>query len=69
REMNLILLTIAHPNFRITVEDRWFWRRPRYQAVRANPAEPGLYCLITTDPDELNDALTADKAHRPCPPP
>ena len=63
-EMNAILLGIAHPHYRVTLVNCWHWREPRYQAIAKKPLESRLYCLITADPDEMNEALKAGQAHR-----
>jgi hypothetical protein len=71
-EMTLAMLAIAHPGFRVTMQARRYWRSPRFEAVRRNGAEPGLYAVITSDADELHAALTADAARtrfaEPAPP-
>jgi hypothetical protein len=50
------LLTIAYPAFTIT-RQHYTWRKPRWEAVRKNPAATGLYAVITPDLDELSAAL------------
>ena len=52
------LLTIAYPAFTIT-RQHYAWRQPRWEAIRKNPAEPGLYAAITPDIDELRAVLAA----------
>jgi hypothetical protein len=52
------LLTIAYPAFTIT-RQHYTWRNPRWEAVRKNPAAPGLYAVITPDLDELSAVLAA----------
>jgi hypothetical protein len=57
-------LTSAYPAFAIT-RQHYTWRKPRWEAVRKNPREPGLYAAITPDVDELRAVLAA--AIRPGP--
>jgi hypothetical protein len=52
------LLTLAYPAFTIT-RHPCTWRRPRWEAVRKNTTEPGLYAVITPDLDELATVLAA----------
>ena len=52
------LLTLAYPAFTITCQ-HYTWRKPRWEAVRKNPREPGLYAAITPDMDELRAVLAA----------
>ena len=52
------LLTLAYPAFTITGH-QYTWRRPRWEAVRKNTAEPGLYAVVTPDLGELADVLAA----------
>jgi hypothetical protein len=51
-------LTSAYPAFAIT-RQHYTWRKPRWEAVRKNPREPGLYAAITPDVDELRAVLAA----------
>jgi hypothetical protein len=57
-DTSLALLTITYPAFTITCHT-YGWRQPRWQAVRKNPADPGLYAIITPDLDELHATLAA----------
>jgi hypothetical protein len=52
------LLTIAYPQFTITRHHQP-WRWPRWEAVRKDAREPGLYAAITPDLDELAAVLAA----------
>jgi hypothetical protein len=52
------LLTLAYPAFTIT-RQHYTWRRPRWEAIRKDPAASGLYAVITPDLDELAAALAA----------
>jgi hypothetical protein len=52
------LLTIAYPAFRITRHDGTC-RPSRWEAVRKNPVDPGLYAVITPDLDEIRAVLAA----------
>jgi hypothetical protein len=52
------LLILAYPAFTITCH-HYTWRRPRWEAVRKNTAEPGLYAVVTPDLGELADVLAA----------
>ncbi len=59
-EMNLGLLMIAYPQFAVTAlawpgRSRWRW-----QVIRRNPADPGLYAIITPDLTEAYQAMAAD---------
>jgi hypothetical protein len=57
-EMNLALLVIAYPQFAITaIPGR---RRPRWEVVRRNSADPGLYAIITDNLTEAYQAMAAD---------
>jgi hypothetical protein len=62
------LLTLAYPAFTITCHHHT-WRRPRWEAIRKNTAEPGLYAAITPDLDELAATLAATITARPAPTP
>jgi hypothetical protein len=62
-EMNVILLGIAHPQYQFSLAESWHWPEPRYQAIARKPLETRLYCLITADPDEMNETLKTDQAH------
>ena len=58
-EMNLGLLMIAYPQFAVTAlawpgRSRWRW-----QVVRRNAADPGLYAIITPDLTEAYQAIAA----------
>jgi hypothetical protein len=57
--VHLSLLTLAYPAFIIT-RQHCTWRRPRWEIVRKNPADPGLYAVITPDLDELRAILAAN---------
>jgi len=52
------LLILAYPAFTIT-RQTCTWRKPRWEAVRKNTADPGLYAVITPDLDELAAVLAA----------
>jgi DMSO/TMAO reductase YedYZ heme-binding membrane subunit len=52
------LLTLAYPAFTITCHHHT-WRKPRWEAVRKNTADPGLYAIVTPDLAELAAALAA----------
>jgi hypothetical protein len=41
----------AHPVFKVSLIPHW--TRPRWELVRRNGADPGLYCLITADLNEV----------------
>lgn len=45
----------AHPVFKVSLSPHW--TRPRWEIVRRNGADPGLYCLITADLNEVVAAL------------
>lgn len=57
--VHLSLLTLAYPAFTIT-RQHYTWRRPRWEIVRKNPGEPGLYAVITPDLEELRAILAAN---------
>lgn len=65
-KMDLSLLVAAFPAYTFTCHPHG-WRGPRWEAVRRNPADPGLYALITADLSELHAILTA--ASEPAGPP
>jgi hypothetical protein len=57
-DVNLTLAQMAaHPVFKVSLSPHW--TRPRWELVRRNGADPGLYCLITADLNEVVAALTA----------
>jgi hypothetical protein len=56
-EMNLGLLRYAHPEFSFSFLMLGWGPELRYEAVSKNPAAPGLYAVITTDPGELHEIL------------
>jgi hypothetical protein len=57
-DVHLSLLTMAYPAFTIT-RQHYAWRKPRWEIVRKNPQDPGLYAAITPDLDELRAILDA----------
>jgi hypothetical protein len=58
-EVRLAALAAAYPEFRLSKRTRPGDHRPRWELVRNNAAELGLYALITTDLAELTAALEA----------
>jgi hypothetical protein len=52
------LLTLAYPAITITCHHHT-WRKPRWEVVRKNNADPGLYTIVTPDLDELAAVLAA----------
>lgn len=64
--MDLSLLAIAFPAFTITCHPNG-WREPRWEAVRRNPADPGLYAAITPDLAELHAILATTEPTAPGP--
>jgi hypothetical protein len=64
-EMNLGLLAIAYPQFAISALPGG--RRLRWQVVRRNATDPGLYAIITPDLTEAYQAMAADAPPAACP--
>jgi hypothetical protein len=64
--MDLTLLMTAFPAFTITCYPHG-WREPRWEAVRRNPADPGLYAVITPDLAELHAILATTELAAPEP--
>jgi hypothetical protein len=68
-DVHLALLTISYPAFTIT-RQHYASRRPRWEIIRKNPQEPGLYALITPDLAEARVILAANaQAYPPEPGP
>ena len=63
-ELNLGLLRYAHRGFAVGFLIPGWSPEVRYEAVSKNPAAPGLYAVITTDPGELHEILKAAQAQR-----
>jgi hypothetical protein len=63
-DMDLSLLAVAFPAFTITCHPHG-WREPRWEAVRAHGADPGLYAVITPDLSELLAILTTATGIQP----
>jgi hypothetical protein len=50
------LLTLAYPEFTIGQSERGR-NGPAWAAIRKDPAQPGLYAIVTPDLDELREVL------------
>jgi hypothetical protein len=63
-DLDLPMLAVAFPAFTITCHPHG-WREPRWEAVRKQSAEPGLYAVVTPDQAELLTILTAAQSAWP----
>jgi hypothetical protein len=59
-ELNAGLLAFAYPQFVVLAIPPGHGRAARWLVRRKNPADPGLYLIMTADLDEACEALAAD---------
>lgn len=65
RSLDTIIRALARDFRRFTFGTQQTWDGTAIAAIRRKPDEPGLYAVITPDPEEMRAALREDEESPP----